>query len=157
MKRDQVMRMGALLVMGLLWSHEAAAGYKSLQHSALAHANTSGRVGVAPTRDDMSLRIKRIRVSTTASATTPSYRFYANNSSTKEGGTDNISSCSLPECVELLAAEAVTKGNMFDYDGLDIALLPGDRLLFYATADVSSESKHATIEVWYDEINGAGR
>jgi len=157
MKRRGTLTRMTLLLTGLLWGQEAAAGYKALQHSAAANGVALGPVLVAPTRDDMSLRIKRIRISTTASATTPSYRFYAKNSSTKEGGTVALGSCTLPDCVEVLAAEAVTKGNMFDYDGLDFTLLPGDRLAFYATADVSSESKHATLEVWYDEVPVAGR
>ena len=70
---------------------------------------------------------------------------------TQEDETDVVESEEIECEFEVLTAEAVQEGTPYDYTGLDIPLLPGDRLYFYATADISSETEYATIEVWYTE------
>jgi len=129
----------------------AHAGYKVLEHDGSANTSGSAKVLVAPSQNDFSLLIRRIRISNSASATRPDYRFFARLSADQEGDTANLGSCNLPSCIEIAAAESVQEGSPIDLDGLNIRLLPGDRLYFFATADISSESEYVTLEVWYDE------
>jgi len=153
MKRNiGLWRVGAALIAGLISGRSAEAGYRILQNDASANAVTTAKVLVAPLMDDNTLRIKRIRVTNGASISNPSYRFFAKNTSDKEGDTEDLSSCTLPTCYEIAAVEAVQEGAIWDLTGLNISLMPGDRFYVFASANISADTwKAATIEVWYDE------
>jgi len=128
----------------------ARGDYKSLQNDTDPNANTAAKVLVAPSRDSKALRIERIRVTTSVSTTSPSYVFVSNNSTALEGETTDLSTCDLPKCQTLLAIESVKEGTPYDYTDLNFHLMAGDRLYFFATADVGLE--FATLEVWYSEV-----
>jgi len=140
-----------LLVMGLgLQPGDLQADYKSLQNDTDANAVSAAKVLVAPSRSQMALRINRIRVTSSVSVTSPSYLFVSNNSTKMEGETSNLTTCDLPTCQILLAIESVQEGMPYDYTDLGFRLMPGDRLYFFATADVGLEN--TTLEVWYSEV-----
>jgi hypothetical protein len=145
----------ATLLMVLPSAGQAAEwNYKSFL--ALPAANTIGLAPmlVAPSDPNLFLTIKRIRISGGASTTNPSYIFVANASSQVAYQTTDLTGCAYPTCYTILAADGVKEGWVYNYDGLDVRFGPQERLYFYATADISSESKKVSIEVWYTEGGG---
>jgi len=137
----------------LLWSNLASAdGNFALLHNSTDTNETNGvAIAVAvPSEDNGRIQVKRLRLSS-SSTTALDFQLRAARKTDALGDTQNMSgwTCTLPGCQEVFAIEGVKAGQLYDLDGLELNLLPGERLYLFSDADIGVQ--FFSLEVWWED------
>jgi len=59
-------------------------------------------------------------------------------------------SCVLPACSDIYTIEGITAGQLYDFQDLNLKLLPGERLYLYTNADIAADYYSAAVS-WEEE------